>query len=358
MSDSSVPKKLQSIANEAHKGQVPKHDLKELLAAFGQARRSAPVNRRIEDALASVNLRTEPNFRAASLEDTLKFYSLRPEVEVQEDDNDDEVTADRESYLGEGENRDQFLYRVRRFVTNATTEAMKQKMEAGVESVARDKEIQYATTVMMAKDYSQLPVMQNERDVEGLISWKSIGKTYAQDEKPEFVRDCMSSPPDIIHENHSIFDLIDAVRSDEVALIRDQQRKIVTLFTAADLADLYKNLSQPFIYLGEIEHRLRALLVEGQFSQEQLESVIDVKDDRTIERPDDLTFGEYKRIMENPECWDAIGLGINRQVFIDQLEEIRIIRNAVMHFDPDGLTSQQIQELETFISFLRALELD
>ena len=358
MNDSPIPDKLQSIADEAHEGHVPKHDLKELLAVFGQARRSAPVNRRIENALASVNLRTEPNFRAVSLEDTLKFYSLRPEVEIKEGEDEDEVTDEVESYLGQGEDRDQFLYRVRRFVTNATTETMKQKMEVGVKSVARDKEIQYATTVMMAQNYSQLPIMQNERDVEGLISWKSIGTTYAQDEKPEFVRDCMAPPPDVIHENDSIFDLIDAVRSDEVALIRNQEQKIVTLFTASDLADLYKDLSQPFIYLGEIEHRIRALLVKGQFPQEQLESVIDVKDNRTIERPDDLTFGEYRRIMENPECWDAIGLGVDRQVFIDRLEEIRIIRNSVMHFDPDGLTLQQIQELETFINFLRALEVN
>ena len=56
---------------------------------------------------------------------------------------------------------------------------------------ARDKPLTYATTLMLLHDYSQLPVMSNERNVDGVISWQSIGTRLALGRECNFVRDCM-----------------------------------------------------------------------------------------------------------------------------------------------------------------------
>ena len=70
---------------------------------------------------------------------------------------------------------------------------------------------------------------------------------------------------------------------------------------------------------------------------------------------DDLTFGSYVRIAENPENWERLDLNLDRKAFIGRLDEVREIRNAVMHFDPDGLTPEQVETLKLFAEFLRDL---
>src|SRR5262249_8977232 len=50
---------------------------------------------------------------------------------------------------------------------------------SGVTSIKRDASLAEAATLMMARDFSQLPVMTGERDVQGIISWKSIGSRLA-----------------------------------------------------------------------------------------------------------------------------------------------------------------------------------
>lgn len=352
-----VPELLQEAANEAHNGHPQTLTLRELLGMFGQGRRSAPVNQKIQRALSDQNLRTEPHFRTAGIDDELTLISLK--VEAESEASAEEQEEERE-IIGRDLDRESYLYRVSRFVTNATDENMKQKMEQGVTSVDRDAKLEKAATLMMTNNYSQLPVMQGVREPEGLISWESVGRAFALDRQPEHVRDCMEDDVKVVGEDDPIFDLIDTVRTHEVALVQDNEKKIVTLFTAADLADLYKDLSQPFIFLGEIEHRIRGLLESGEFTEEELQEFVNTNeendDDRTIERMDDLTFGEYERILQNPDNWERIGLPIDRKVFTKRLKEVREIRNSVMHFDPDGLTESQINILEQFSCLLRHMQ--
>ena len=64
-------------------------------------------------------------------------------------------------------------------------------------SIAPDKPITAATTVMLMNDYSQLPVMTGERDVKGVISWRSIGRRQAMGVQCNVVRECMDSANEI-----------------------------------------------------------------------------------------------------------------------------------------------------------------
>jgi hypothetical protein len=43
-------------------------------------------------------------------------------------------------------------------------------------TVTPQDSLRHAETQMLLNDYSQLPVMSGERTVDGLISWKSIGR--------------------------------------------------------------------------------------------------------------------------------------------------------------------------------------
>jgi hypothetical protein len=75
-----------------------------------------------------------------------------------------------------------------------------------------------------------------------------------------------------------------------------------------------------------------------------------------IEAVDDLTFGEYLRLVENPDRWEKLDLQIDRVLFIKEVDEVRRIRNDVMHFDPEGIESSDVNILRYFMAFLRRLQ--
>jgi hypothetical protein len=48
---------------------------------------------------------------------------------------------------------------------------------------------------------------------------------------------------------------------------------------------------------------------------------------------------------------------LDRKIFIKGIEEIRQIRNEVMHFDPDGVTPEDLEILRKYAAFLQKLQL-
>ena len=68
-----------------------------------------------------------------------------------------------------------------------------------------------------------------------------------------------------------------------------------------------------------------------------------------------MTFGEYVKLLENPQYWDRISLDVDRTTFVKELDKIRAIRNDVVHFDPDGISDEDLQALRRFVGFMQKL---
>lgn len=123
--------------------------------------------------------------------------------------------------------------------------------------------------------------------------------------------------------------------------------------TAADLSETLDQLGRPFLLLGEIENLIRALL-DGKFSAEELRQIRITEDaNRPVDDISDLTFGEYVRLIQEPRRWDRLGLKIDRATFVKDLEKVNGIRNDVMHFDPEGITEVELDELRKTAKFLQ-----
>ena len=104
--------------------------------------------------------------------------------------------------------------------------------------------------------------------------------------------------------------------------------------------------------LEKIENLIR-LLLDEKFLLEDLKSVC--SDDEQAEFIDDLTFGQYIRLIEKETNWQKLNLSIERVPFIKQLDKIRIIRNDIMHFDPEGITTEERDDLNNMANFLTEL---
>jgi hypothetical protein len=156
---------------------------------------------------------------------------------------------------------------------------------------------------------------------------------------------------EILEQETPLFDAVKTVIAKEVVLVRGQDKRITGLVTTSDISQQFISLSEPFLVLEQIENHVRTLL-DGRFTKDQLKTSVDPSDEeREIEAVSDLTFGEYIRIIENPENWTLLGLAIDRGVFVKRLDEIRRIRNEIMHFHPDGISDTDLENLRGTAKF-------
>jgi hypothetical protein len=109
------------------------------------------------------------------------------------------------------------------------------------------------------------------------------------------------------------------------------------------------------LLLGGIENDIRRI-IGARFTADQLAALKDPADGaRSVESASDLTFGEYKRLLEDPTRCNVLNLELSRPTFVSLLEKVRKFRNDVMHFDPDGIEDAALAVLRDFARFLRTL---
>ena len=53
--------------------------------------------------------------------------------------------------------------------------------------------------------------------------------------------------------------------------------------------------------------------------------------------------------------WIKLGIGLDRKVFCQSLDDVRNIRNDVMHFDPDGVPNDKLVVLREFVFLLKEI---
>jgi hypothetical protein len=59
------------------------------------------------------------------------------------------------------------------------------------------------------------------------------------------------------------------------------------------------------------------------------------------------------RPLEKPDRWKKLGWPLDRATFIKRLDDLRLIRNNVMHFNPEPLDPQAVVKLRHMLKLLR-----
>src|SRR2546426_10657058 len=106
---------------------------------------------------------------------------------------------------------------------------------------------------MLDHDFSQLPVMQGEREVKGVVTWKSVASKQALGFYCETVKECREDAR-IVDSNRTLFDAIPTIVEHGYVLVRNERdRRITGIVTASDLSLQFQGLAEPFLLLREIE---------------------------------------------------------------------------------------------------------
>lgn len=287
--------------------------------------------------LKRFGLETVPDFEATYLDAEIQVVAVKSEVKESKPGQEESQPND------EARNTDP-TYRVSKLAA----------ANKGVISVAPNDTLEHVVTVMMERDFSQVPVMTSARDVKGMISWRSIGSRLALAEPKAEAKDYMEPAYEIRHSD-SMFDLIGMIVQRDFVLVRDREQKVSGIITGSDLSEQFQQISEPFLLLSEIENLLR-LIISDRFDLEELKECKNEEDgEREINSVGDLTFGEYIRLLENEDRWKKFEVAIDRVAFCKGLDDVRRIRNDVMHFDPDGVPPKDLYRLRDYTKFLRRL---
>jgi len=350
--------KLASIADDLKSGRDLKPvSVREFLGWFGVQRRGYNIVHDIRSKLKEAGLITEPDFESTWIDGEIGFR-LRTAPQVSASLNT-EVGA---SFSGTAELGSVPAESPVNWVTRDPAYSISKLAAAngGVVSVSPDALLSEAVTRMMSQGFSQLPVMTGQRDVKGVISWMSVGSRLALSDSHtvpncHHVRSMMQQAHEV-RADTSIFDAISLIVQHGYTLVRDATQKITGIVTASDLSMQFRDLTEPFLLLSEIENSIRNMIGD-RFTAAQLIAARDPgAQEREVSTVADLTFGEYIRLLENPERWEMLKLAIDRSLFCRNLDEVRRIRNDVTHFDPDGITQNDLDVLRNFTSFLKHLQ--
>lgn len=333
-------------------GTVQPVTVREFLQWFDAQRRGYWIVSNIREALKKHKLRTEPDFESQYIDSPISFL-LVPEKKK------GKATESKAAELSPTVTASASMVAT---LTTSTTYADPtyriSKLGAANNpplSVAPDAPLAEAATKMLTHGYSQLPVMTNSRDVKGVISWSSIGTRLALGKTGTTAREFMDQPQEI-KVDASIFQAIPIIVQHQYVLVRASDNRISGIVTASDLSLQFQQLAEPFLLLSEIENHVRQL-IGAKFNTNELSEARDPgATDRKIEKVADMAFGEYIRLLENPDRWTKLDLAIDRATFCKQLDRVREIRNDVMHFDPDGISPDDLGTLREFTRFLQQLQ--
>lgn len=223
--------------------------------------------------------------------------------------------------------------------------------------VDRNDSLEHAVTLMLQNDYSQLPVVSGgERTLIGFISWKTIGLSNWRGAKGDKVADFMSDQITTIKRTETLLKAIEIVAQKEFAVVLKEDKTMSGIITTADVAAEFFSITQAeaFLLLEQIELQIRNLISRGGILLEEIQKVC-AEEGRTVNCIDDLTFGEYVRIFENPKHWKKINIKNEKDAFVAFLNQIREVRNDVMHFEPDGIGSEKLETLRNMSRYLSEL---
>lgn len=324
----------QRMKNEAEGGAaINPHSLtvRELLNWFGYRKRGSQNVAHIRRVLTELDLRTQPDFQTCWVDDTVS------------------VTLDPDTLEGiesSGEPADPTVR------VGAMDSAHREPT-----SVNLNSDLAEAVTLMQLNDYSQLPVMQDDREVKGIISWKSIAARLALVQECQFLRECIDPDPyvPVVRIEAPLYSAVNRMQQHGYVLVKAQDGRISGIVTWGDVTDQFRQLATPFLLIGEIEGYLR-ILVHRKFTAEEIQEALPNSDDpQTPAGPEDLTLGGYRRLLEHPERWERLGLPMDRRTFVEWLDWVREKRNDLMHFDPEGPESEDLDRLEGFAKFFRYL---
>jgi CBS domain-containing protein len=320
---------LKEARAKANRGEPREIAVRDLLSLWNADARDNAISQRVEADLANHDLVTTPNFWKVTLDSVVQLAAT-PETAGSPQADSDEAEEPEEPRMG--------------LTVGNLPSAL-----GGVVSVLPTASIEEAITTMLLNDYSQLAVLSGPRNLRGAVTWKSIAQ--ARHANPSAVLAAAITEAHAVPYDRELIDVLRTLEESDFVFVSDVTKTVAGIITTADVVHAYGELATPFFLIGELDRTLRYIISKA-YDIDQVVTFCSADGSRVVESCDSLSMGDYKRILENPEMWAKLGWPLDRAIFIKRLDELREIRNKVMHFNPDPLPPKAVGRLRSFLQLL------
>lgn len=219
----------------------------------------------------------------------------------------------------------------------------------------RDK-LAKAMTIMQFNNYSQLPILGEDNGrIVGALTWKSIATKMSIGDKDGSVDDYMVNKEEdnVLPLDMPFAEALNNVLEYEYAFVIDNNQSLCGVVTTADLSQRYIEWTHPFVIIEKIEGDLRKI-IDGKLPKEALPGF--GKGKKPVNSAEDLAFIQYKQILEKADNWHQPGWTmVDQDYFLERLEDVRNIRNDIMHFRFEDKDGSKLTLLANMAFYLRML---
>ncbi len=204
--------------------------------------------------------------------------------------------------------------------------------------VAATDTIARARTLMITRDFSQLPVVRGKGNrAIGMISWETIGRSAVVDAAGT-VADAMKplTDTDLVDLDHRLMDVIPRINRDGYAVTVGRDRTMRGIVTSADLGEALAAIAGPYVELARCETIVRRLVQSAldsrRLTAERVSTLADRAHFQYWGSVHELPLGTLIVLFDSDEVWASLTTWADRATVVNDLHEVAAARNALMHF--------------------------
>lgn len=212
--------------------------------------------------------------------------------------------------------------------------------------VRQNQKVSDALALMIANDYTQLPVIDANDHLLGLISERSIVETYFHERASVSLLDlsvdhcqtrAITLPPEA-----DLFEALDRLR-EVYAIVVVKDGRPFRMLTDYDTTHYFRDVSEGSIIIEDIEVTLRKY-AEAAFPNEKAMDAALIRafgaDKKDPTRPsrqyDRLSFYDHLQLIRTEENWGKFQETLHpKELFSSLMEQVREIRNQLAHYRDD-----------------------
>lgn len=346
---------LSEIVASINAGEARSATVRQMLRWFDAERRGSRVLARIERAMQHYQLRTIPDYKEIWIDARVQFVKATqgegpPETEETPEaleERADPMPVEELGSRGDAIAETTTQSETATVVTARADPVVKLvRLKAAnrpATTLPPDAPIQQVATQMLLNNYSQIPLISGKNTPRGVVKWtRVLDALLRQDDAPAR---SFADPSRTYEAEDSFLSALPEILREGFVLVKNGAE--LCIVTMADVIQEFQERTEAFLLLWQAEQALRNI-IHSHFSSAEIVGAS--RNGQEVEGVDDLEFGDYVDLFQRPDNWSRLNTDLHQGTFAERLRKVNAVRNRVMHFDPDGIDSEDMTALRVLAS--------
>ena len=200
-----------------------------------------------------------------------------------------------------------------------------------------------ALRLMIAGEYSQLPITDGNEELVGMITSDSITRALnLLNVKIQELKVSNANQPTKQYKLDSdLSELLDGLRDTYAVPVVDNFRRVIGIVTNYDTAAYFRSRAEDMMVVEDVETMLKDCIRvdlwvhQGQIDDAEL--IVTISKEIGTKTFDILTFSDYLILFIHGSRWDKFSsqIDLDRDACRKMLEQVKDVRNDLFHFRTD-----------------------